>query len=63
LEVIYYPNQPHGFYFGKSGSPDAARKCFTDCHAFFKKYLPTQPIALPASLVSQMPVARLDEKP
>jgi dienelactone hydrolase len=55
LEVIAYPGQPHGFYFGRGGTPEAARKCFDDCHAFFKKHLPTPPTPLDESLVKQVP--------
>jgi acetyl esterase/lipase len=56
LEVILYPGQPHTFVFGQDGSPEATRKCFEDCHAFFRKYLPTPPTALEDSLVKQVPV-------
>jgi acetyl esterase/lipase len=63
LEVIYYPNQPHGFYFGRNGSPEAAKKCFNDCDAFFKKHLATQPKALPPELVSDVPATRSQKKP
>jgi acetyl esterase/lipase len=58
LEVILYPGQPHTFVFGQDGSPEATRKCFEDCHAFFTKYVPTRPTALDDSLVKQVPVAR-----
>jgi dipeptidyl aminopeptidase/acylaminoacyl peptidase len=56
LEVILYPGQPHGFVFGQDGSPEATQKCFDDCHAFFKKYLPTEPTPLKPSLVTQVPI-------
>jgi acetyl esterase/lipase len=58
VEVISYAGQPHNFVFGQDGSPEATRKCFGDCHAFFKKYLPTLPTALAAPLVEQVPVAK-----
>lgn len=49
VELIVYPGQPHGFYFGRNGTPEAAQKFFDDCHAFFKRYLPTQPVPLAQS--------------
>ncbi len=61
VEVILYPGQPHGFYNGqvtRNRSPDAVLKCFADCHAFFKKHLPTQPTPLEGSLVKQVPAGR-----
>ncbi len=58
VEVILYPGQPHNFVFGQAGSPEATRKCFDDCHAFFKRYLPTQPAPLDATLLRQVPASR-----
>lgn len=61
VEVILYPGQPHGFYHGqvtRNRSPEAVLKCFADCHAFFKKHVPTQPTPLEESLVKQVPVGR-----
>jgi acetyl esterase/lipase len=63
LEVILYPGQPHTFVFGRSGSPEATRKCFDDCQAFFKKYLPTQPTPLPDSLLKQVPAPQPANEP
>ncbi len=60
LEVILYPGQPHGFYNGqvtRNRSPEAILKCFTDCSAFFKKHLPTQPVPLEKSLVKEVPAS------
>jgi acetyl esterase/lipase len=54
VEVILYAGQPHNFIFGKEGSPEATQKCFDDCHAFYKKHLPTQPTALDMSLVTHV---------
>lgn len=58
LEVILYPGQPHGFYFGGNGAPEAGQKCFDDSHAFFKRHLATQPRPLEESLVKRVPVDR-----
>jgi acetyl esterase/lipase len=57
VEVIVYPDQPHGFYWGR-GAPEAGQKCFDDSHTFFKKHLPTQPKPLDESLVMQAPIGR-----
>ncbi len=56
FEVILYAGQPHNFVFGQDGSPEATHKCFDDCRAFFKKYLPTQPTPLEASLIKHVPI-------
>ncbi|MDO8542035.1 MAG: alpha/beta fold hydrolase [Opitutaceae bacterium] len=61
VEVIIYPEQPHGFYWGR-GTPEAARKCFNDSHAFIKKNLPTQPKPLDKSLIKQVSVGPGVEK-
>ena len=53
-QVIIYPGGEHSFSHG--GKPDLTQKFFDDCHAFFQKYLPTQPIPLETSLVQQVPV-------
>jgi acetyl esterase/lipase len=58
LEVIAYPSQPHLFVFGQEGSPEATRKCFDDCHAFFKNALPTLPTPLADALVKPVAVDR-----
>jgi dienelactone hydrolase len=58
LQVTAYPGQPHGFYYGRSGTPEAAQKFFDDCHAFFQRHLATQPKPLEASLVQQVPIER-----
>ncbi|MGH7126966.1 MAG: alpha/beta hydrolase family protein [Planctomycetaceae bacterium] len=58
LEVIAYPGQPHGFYYGRNGSPEAGKKCFEDSHAFFKRHLSTQPRPVDDSLVEHVPIAR-----
>src|SRR5688572_30472094 len=63
LEVILYPGQPHTFLFGQAGSPAATRKCFDDCHAFFRKHLPTQPAPLPDSVVKQVPATESPAEP
>jgi acetyl esterase/lipase len=55
LEVILYPGAPHGFSWG-FGTPQVAKQFFDDTHAFFKKHVPTPPIALDESLVKQVPV-------
>ncbi|MDQ3622332.1 MAG: dienelactone hydrolase family protein [Verrucomicrobiota bacterium] len=56
LEVIHYPGQPHGFYYGRNGDPEAGQKFFNDAQAFFKRHLPTRPTPLDESLVKQVPV-------
>ncbi len=61
VETILYPGQPHGFYNGyvtRNLSPEAGKKCVDDCHAFFKKYQPTQPSPLEEELVKQVPIGR-----
>ncbi len=58
MEVILYPGQPHGFYNGyvtRKRSPEAGKKCFDDCDAFFRKHLPTQPSPLDKSQFKQVP--------
>ncbi|MDO8545471.1 MAG: dienelactone hydrolase family protein [Opitutaceae bacterium] len=61
VEVIVYPGQPHGFYWG-TGKPEAALKCFDDSHAYIEKHLTTKPKPLNESLVRQAPVVRGVEK-
>jgi acetyl esterase/lipase len=56
LQVIDYSGQPHNFVFGQEGSPEATRKCFDDCHAFFTKFLSTVPKPLPDALVKPVAV-------
>src|SRR5262249_49186569 len=63
LQVILYPGQPHGFYWGRAGTPAAAKKFFDDCHAFFQRHLPTRPTPLKEPLVKQVPVAGGKERP
>lgn len=58
LRVIRYPDQPHGFYWERNGSPAAGKKFFEDCNSFFKKYLKTQPQPLERSLLRQVPLTR-----
>ncbi len=58
VEVITYPGQPHSFFFGSIATGDAGRKAFDDAHAFFKKHLPTQPVPIEDSLVTQVPLGR-----
>ncbi|MBI3466835.1 MAG: prolyl oligopeptidase family serine peptidase [Planctomycetes bacterium] len=55
VQVIVYPGEPHGFYWGREGSPEAAQKCFDDCQAFLKPLLKTQPTPLDESLVKRVP--------
>ncbi len=57
VELILYPGQPHGFYFGRTPDQEAALKFFVDCDAFFRRYLATRPVALSSSLVRQAPAA------
>ena len=57
-EVILYPGQPHGFYYGRNGMPEAGQKCFDDCNAFFKRHLPTKPTPLDEALIKHVPVER-----
>lgn len=58
LQVIAYPGQPHGFYFGANGDPAAGKKFFEDADAFFKKYLSVQPKRLAASAITLVSSAR-----
>lgn len=53
-QVILYPGGGHSF--SHAGKAELTQKFFDDCHTFFKKYLPTQPIGLESSLVEQVPV-------
>jgi len=62
LEVVLYPGQPHGFYFGRNGTPEAGQKFFDDAHAFFKRYLSTAPKLLQESLVTRVPAIPEREK-
>ena len=57
LEVIAYPNQPHGFYFGGAGDPAAAEKFFDDANTFFQRHLLTQPTPVPESMIHRLPVS------
>ena len=51
LTVVAYPGQPHGFYFGEIGDPEAGEKFFHDANAFFTRHLAVQPKPLPESAV------------
>lgn len=53
--VIHYPGEKHGFSRG-GGTPQAAKKFFDDCHAFFQRHLATQPAPLQESLVQHQEV-------
>jgi acetyl esterase/lipase len=55
VEVVLYPNEPHGFSKGV-GTAKAALKFFTDTDAFFQKHLPTKPKPLEAALVTSIPI-------
>lgn len=55
LQVIAYPGQPHGFYFGDVGDPAAGEKFFDDANAFFKKHLRIQPKGLEESAITLVP--------
>lgn len=55
VQVIVYPGEPHGFYWGREGSPESALMCFDDCQAFLKPLLKTQPRPLDESLVKRVP--------
>ena len=55
VEVVLYPDEPHGFSKGV-GTPKAALKFFTDTDAFFQKQLPTKPRPLEAALVKAIPI-------
>ena len=48
VEIMIYPGEPHGFYFG-AGSPEAAARFFRDVDRFFRPYLKTQPDGRPGS--------------
>lgn len=43
VETVYYPGEPHGF---SARADPAAARFFEDSHAFFGRYLPTQPVAI-----------------
>ena len=60
VQVIVYPGQSHAFFFGSMQTADAAQKAFNDAHTFFKKHLPTQPVALDTSIISQVPIGGRD---
>jgi hypothetical protein len=55
VEVVLYPNEPHGFSKGV-GTPQAALKFFTDADAFFQRHLPTKPKPLDAATVTPVPI-------
>jgi len=55
-QVILYPGGGHSF--SHAGKPELTQKFFDDCHAFFRKYLPTQPIPLEESLITQVPAGQ-----
>lgn len=57
VEVILYPGENHGFAHG-NGTPEAAKKFFEDCDAFFKRHLVTQPVPVDESLIQQGPIER-----
>jgi dienelactone hydrolase len=57
FETILYRGEWHGFT-GGNGSPEAEKKFFEDCQAFFAKYLATQPAALDPALLRDVPARR-----
>lgn len=58
FETILYPGQPHGFYWGFTIPVEVGLKVFDDSHAFFIRYLPTQPVPLDPSIIKLVPVGR-----
>ena len=55
VEHSVYADQQH--CFGFFGANEVAGEFFEDMHVFFKRYLPTSPTPLAASLVEYVPVA------
>lgn len=60
VEVLTYPGEPHCFAFGgRSTSMASPVKAFQDMDAFFRRHIATQPKAIDAALVNQVPVTPL----
>ena len=51
VEVIVYPGENHGFYWGRSRNPAMPLKANRDADAFFRKQIKTQPQPVDASLI------------
>lgn len=56
VEVILYPGEKHGF--SHAGTPQATKKFFDDCHAFFQRHLTTRPSPLAQALIKELAVER-----
>ena len=56
VELVWYPKQPHGFYWARTPDQVAARKCFQDSDAFFRRHVKTQPVAIDEKLIKHVPV-------
>ena len=57
VELVWYPNQPHGFYWGRTPNQAAALQCFQDADAFFKKHIKAQPVAMDEKLFQRVSVS------
>ena len=55
LKVILYPDQAHGFYYGRQ-TPEVGLRCSDDCLAFFGEHVSTQPTPLDGDLVTRVAV-------
>lgn len=55
VQVEVYPGEDHGFYWGRTPNPDMGLKANKDALEFFQGFLKTQPRALAATLIEQVP--------